>query len=96
MKTIANWLNEKCRSLKEPQFFWDRLPPTFKSESILRLDHLQAIGSHYFTYELSGFRLNIEALEIIDDWLDWFIYGGIPEESPILDYSELINEYYQK
>ena len=80
-------LVERIRHAEYPQFFWDQLPIRGPKESILRFDHIQPVGLHYYAYELSGYALSDEAVGlIIDDWLTWAFQGGIPEGSFILDY----------
>ena len=63
--------------------------------SNLRFDHIQPIGLHYYAYELSGYSLSDEAVElIIDDWLKWLFFGGLPRDSFILDYQREILSIY--
>lgn len=88
-------LVQRIRHAEYPQFFWDELPISGPKESILRFDHLQAIGLHYYTYELSGYKLSDEAIElIIDDWLQWLFFGGLPKKSFIIDYQKNILSIY--
>jgi hypothetical protein len=84
---------ERIRHCEYPQFIWDMLPLNDGPEaSILRLDQLQPIGTHYNSYKVSDFKLSKIALEIVDDVLKWLIWGGLPEESDVLAYKELIIE----
>jgi len=46
-------------------------------ESILRLDHIQPIGKHHESIELTDYRLGEEALDIIDEWITWLITGKL-------------------
>lgn len=57
------------------RFFWDLLPGGQGHESILRFDQVQPVGFHYQAYEHFGYRLSREALCLIDEWMDWLIYG---------------------
>jgi hypothetical protein len=54
---------ERVRHAIYPQFMLDRLPldrgPT---ESLLRLDHIQPVGMHYYSFEHSGYELSEEAV----------------------------------
>jgi len=85
-------LVERIRHAEYPQLFWDKLPIRGPKESILRFDHIQPVGSHYYAYEHSGYTLSDDAVKlIIDDWLTWVFYGGLPEESFILDYQKDVN-----
>ncbi len=85
---------ERIRHCKYPQFLWDRLPTGGPEESILRLDHLQPIGTHHDAYRLSGHKLSNDALEVVDDLLRWLIWGQIPEESLIAMYREEIRSTF--
>jgi len=88
-------LVKRFRHAEYPQFMLDYLPIPGPRESVLRLDHIQPVGLHYNTYEHSGFCLSDEAVELIlDDWLQWLFYGGLPENSLIIDYQkEIMNAF---
>jgi hypothetical protein len=84
---------ERIRHCEYPQFVWDSLPLDRGPEaSILRLDQLQPIGAHHHSYSLTDFKLSEDALEIMDDLLQWLMWGGIPEDSDVLAYIELMQE----
>ena len=84
-------LVERIRHAEYPQFLLDQLPIGGPKESILRFDHIQPIGLHYYAYEHSGDSLSDEAVELIlDDWLKWLFYGGLPPDSFLLDYQREI------
>ena len=88
-------LVDRIRHAEYPQFILDYLPIPGHKQSILRLDHLQPVGLHYQTYEHSGFCLSDEAVDLIlDDWLKWLLYGGLPKNSLILDYQKEIVAAY--
>ena len=89
-------LVDRIRHAEYPQFMLDYLPiPGPEQSSILRFDHIQPVGLHYHAYEHSGFCLSDEAVELIlDDWLQWLFYGGLPENSLILDYQKEIMAAY--
>jgi hypothetical protein len=89
-------LVDRIRHAEYPQFILDYLPIKGGPEqSILRLDHIQPVGLHYHAYEHSCFCLSDEAVELIlDDWLQWLFYGGLPENSVILDYQKDIMAAY--
>jgi hypothetical protein len=88
-------LVERIRHAEYPQFLLDQLPIGGPKESILRFDHIQPVGSHYYAYEHSGYSLSDEAVElIIDDWLKWLLYGGLPSDSFLLDYQREIISIY--
>lgn len=88
-------LVERIRHAVYPQFLLDQLPIGGPKESILRFDHIQPIGFHHYAYEHSGFCLSDEAIEnILDDWLQWLFYGGLPPDSILLDYQKEIMSFY--
>lgn len=87
---------ERVRHAEYRNFFWDSLPlPGKTKESILRLDHIQPVGSHHNSYEISGWKLTEEALDIVDDWFLWSLYGQIPQDSPLLDYQDITQDTFQ-
>ena len=59
--------------MRYPQFFLDSLPIGGVAESVLRLDHLQPIGGHYKSYEMTLYGLTKDALEVMDELLQWLI-----------------------
>lgn len=59
----------------------DNLPISGSSESILRFDHILAVGSAISNYELTEYRLSSEALEFILDWFRWVVEGTLSEDS---------------
>lgn len=88
-------LIERIRHAEYPQFMLDILPVPGPENSILRFEHIQPIGLHDHSYEHTGFSLSDEAVEIIlDDWLQWFFYGGLPKGSIILDFQKAILSAY--
>lgn len=76
----------KCR-----QFFWDILPMGSQEESILRLDQVQPLGIHYQSFDHTGYRLSHNALEIMDEWLNWFLHDIDGEE--LSSFRELIKDF---
>lgn len=73
---------DRVKQCEYPQFFWEKLPLPGTIESILRFDHIQPIGSHHQTYDVTDYRLSEDALSILDEWLAWYIFetlddGGI-------------------
>lgn len=80
----GGWPPEFVRRISRgeyPQYAYDRLPLGGPVESILRLDHLQPIGRHHDSYELTDYRVTDEALLIIDEWLEWLVTGELDPES---------------
>ncbi len=68
-----------------PQYMLDILPIKSKNtvESFLRLDHIQPLGKHHNSIELTEYRLSGDALKIFDEWLSWLIYGGLDDDSEL-------------
>lgn len=64
---------------------WDSLPLSGRSESILRLDHAQPVGKHGPSYELTGYELHPEALDVVDEYLTWLLQGALPRESLLIE-----------
>lgn len=85
---------ELVRHCEYPQFHWDMLPIGGPKESILRLDHLQPIGAHHEAYQVSEHMLSESAMDILDDMLRWLIWGGLPEDSLILTYKNILQEHF--
>lgn len=64
-----------------PQYLLDWLPISRSGEpSVLRLDHIQPVGLHYNSYELTPWVLSDPALEVLDDWLLWLQTGLVPKD----------------
>jgi hypothetical protein len=85
---------ENIRHARCPQLFFDQLPIDSKVKaSILRLDHMQTIGAHYNSYELSNYKLSEEALKIIDEWIGWYMKGALNDGGEIIGFQKLIKEY---
>jgi len=76
---------ERIRQCEYPQFFWDMLPLPGANESIMRLDHIQPVGSHYNTYHATEYRLNEDALLLLDEWLNWYVYECLDEDGLLAD-----------
>jgi hypothetical protein len=74
---------QRIRHCEYPQYLWDKLPLGGGSaaESILLLDHLQPIGRQESSFELIQYCLSKEALEIVDEWLEWLITGDLAADS---------------
>lgn len=70
----------RIRRCEYPQYMWDKLPLSGRNESILRLDHLQPVGRHGESYELTDFELHEEALDLFDEYLQWFLTGRLFED----------------
>ena len=82
---------ERVRHCEYPQFFWDRLPVSGPEESILRFDHLQPIGTHYNSYEFSGYALGSDALDVVDEYVRWLFWCMVSPESLLALFREEID-----
>ena len=51
--------------------------------SLLRIDHIQPIGSHHNSLEPTIWRLNDEALNTLDEWICWHFEGKLAEDTNI-------------
>ena len=80
----------RIRRCAYPQYLWESLLVPGRRESILRLDHVQPIGEHADSYELTDFELDEEALALVDDYTSWFLKGQVPGDSPLLDIREAL------
>ena len=76
---------ERIRRCEYPQYLWDKLPLSGRDESILRLDHLQPVGRHGSSCEPADFQLHEDALGIVDEYLSWFLMGGLPADGIVDD-----------
>jgi hypothetical protein len=82
-------LVSRIRRCEYPQFIWDRLPLAGETEaSLLRLDHIQPLGRHHASYELTEHCLSAEAMLILDEWLHWLLEDDLPEESVLYDFRQ--------
>ena len=78
-------LVERIRHCEYPQYFWDKLPlPGETDQSVLRLDHIQPIGTHHQSLEWTKFRLCDEAMELLKEQITWLLWGNLPEDSDFL------------
>ena len=51
--------------------------------SLLRIDHIQPIGSHHNSLEPTVWRLSDEALATLDEWICWHLDGQLAEDTNI-------------
>ena len=82
----------RVRRCLYPQFIWDKLPVSGATESILRLDHIQPVGKHHDTIELTNYRLGEDAVMIFDEWLRWLLYDDFAEDSLLLFFKKEMEE----
>lgn len=74
---------DRVATCEWPQFFWDKLPldsPETK-ESILRLDHLHPMSTHYIAYEPTPWRLCQDATDFMHEYATWYLTGKIQDHA---------------
>jgi len=88
----AGWhgkLVERIQQCEYPQYMWERLPINHPPrESILKFDHIQPLGRHYKSFEITDYVLCKHAVEVLNDWLIWLTRGMIPEDSFLYEIRE--------
>lgn len=76
---------ERVRHCTYRQFGWDMLPIGGSTvESVLRFDHLQPISTSFSSFEATEYKLSDEALEVVEDWLEWHFTATLPEDDDSL------------
>jgi hypothetical protein len=84
-KGISQWYEPFVKRIKKceyPQYIWDTLPISSDTESsILRLDHMQPVGFHHDSYELTDYILKPTVVSLLNEWLDWLLTGTVDEDS---------------
>jgi len=74
---------DRIRHIEYPQYMWDALPTPGAEESILRLDHVLAVGRSPEAYDITPHRLTEKARGILDEWLCWIFTGKLDDGGPI-------------
>jgi len=84
---------ERIRGLMYPQFFWDVLPHNGK-ESIMFFAHMQPVGRHHDSVELTNYKLSKEAFSLVSEWVSWYTTGQMPsgENDSLGEYRDLLQE----
>lgn len=81
------------RRCKYPHFFWDCLPlKGDTTSSLLRLDAMFSVVHDRTWYQHTGFRLSQDGMEIVAEYLEWFMTGALPKESLIRDVRAKLEE----
>jgi len=73
---------QKC---EYPQYMWDILPCNHNASSILRLDHIQPIGTDQKSYKWTQHCLSSGALKIMNEWLNWIMTGYLSSTGVLND-----------
>ena len=73
---------ERVRRCEYPQFFWDTLPESKSgATSLMKLDHIQPVGRNHSVVEVTNYKLSDLAVEIMKQFLDWFLHDQLPDDS---------------
>ena len=81
-----------CRRGFYSQYIWDMLPLGGTSESIIRLDQIRPIGRNASNYRLTDWQLSMEALVVLDSWMEWLQTGMLDEDSDLCTIRDLLLE----
>ncbi len=73
---------DRVRRCEFPQFMYELLP-IGTEESLLYLNHIQPIGKHHDSIEITKFRLSEDAMAILDEWITWITTGLLPKNGLI-------------
>lgn len=77
---------DRIRACEYPQFLMDTLPiPPASLDSVLRLDHIQPIGRHHDSYVPLKYALSEDAMDVIDEWLEWLMRGTLCQDAVLAD-----------
>ncbi len=80
---------KKIRHCSYPQFSWDMLPIDGAEESVLRIDHIQPISTHYKSFEPTEYILSDDALMFMDEWIAWHLSGQFPDDDSLFGFTRL-------
>lgn len=88
-KGFSKWYEpfvERIKRCEYPQYIWDTLPIASDTESsILRLDHIQPIGKHHNSYELTEYTLKQDVVDLISEWVGWLTTGEVDKDGVLND-----------
>lgn len=83
----AGWDDElvsRIQTIEYPQYAWDCLPKGGPEGSVLRLDHIQPIGEHQYSYEPTGYALASKPLALLWEQIQWLKSGHpVPPEGEL-------------
>jgi len=76
---------ERIRRAEYPQYVWEVLPISASAPtiSILRLDHLFAVGADPANWKIEPFVLSKDALNVVDQWVGWLLTEQLPADSAL-------------
>ena len=73
---------DRIRRCEYPQFMSDLLP-IGTGESVLYLNHMQPLGKHHDSIELTKYCLSEDAIALLDEWVIWIMTGLLPKNGLI-------------
>ncbi len=74
---------KRIRRCEYPQFMVEKLPLAGPEESILFLNHMQAIGKHHDSIEMLPYRLSKDALLILEEWINWYFSSELEKDGQL-------------
>lgn len=81
------------RNCTYPHYFWDCLPlKGDTASSLLRLDSMFSVVSDRHYYQHTGYKLSSDAMEIMAEYVDWYLSGSLPKNSLIRDVRAKLEE----
>lgn len=84
-------LIDRIRRCEYPQFMLEHLPPPDdKTRSVVRFDQIQPVGKHHNSYRPAGYKLSDEALDLVDEWIDWLRVGLLDAGSALAAAREML------
>ncbi|EMS79165.1 hypothetical protein [Desulfotignum phosphitoxidans] len=85
---------ERVRHIWYPQFFWDMLPISGTSESLLRFEQTQPVGYNYLSYETTGYKLSEYAMSVIDEVFHFYLNDNMLAEGILKAYQDVIKALF--
>lgn len=83
---------DRIRCGEYPQFLLDSLPLRGPAESVLRLDHILPIGRHHHSFTPLKHVLSKDALDLVDEWLEWLFRDSLSEDAALTTVRSLLME----
>lgn len=87
---------ERVLHLMCPQFYWDILLISNVSESLMRFEHMQPVGSHHNSFVNTGFKLTDFALSVVEEIFQYYLDDTLknPEDGFLFDYLKQIKQEF--
>lgn len=81
---------KRIGSCEYPQFLLDALPFGDEPASVLRLDQVQPVGRHHDSFSSTKFMLSEDAMDVIDQWLQWLHTGVLTQDLELATIRDLL------